>query len=115
MFKKDSVIEALFLEQFETVAHAKMGLFSALANAYSWRTKANLIKLILHIFGAKMFREGGEKDLLTLCIRFPTLTSRFSSIKSQDMEQRSVDMSEDKFSFNSTGIRTVMAMRPLVL
>lgn len=61
-----------------------------------------------------MFREGGEKDLLTLCIRFPTFTARFSSIKSQDVE-RSVDMSEDKFSFNSTGVRTVMAMRPLAL
>jgi hypothetical protein len=42
------------------------------------------------------------------------MTSRFSSIKSQDIE-RSVDMSEDKFSFNSTGVRTVMAMRPLAL
>lgn len=52
--------------------------------------------------------------MMTLCIRFPTITSRFSSIKSQDID-RSVDMSEDKFSFNSTGIRTVMAMRPLAL
>ena len=97
------------------VGNAKMGLFSALANSYSWKTKANLINLILKIYGVKMFRENGEKDLLTLCIRFPTFTARFSSIKSQDVEQRSVDMSEDKFSFNSTGVRTVMAMRPLAL
>lgn len=61
-----------------------------------------------------MFKEGGEKDLMILCIRFPTITSRFSSIKSQDID-KSVDKSEDKFSFNSTGIRTVMAMRPLAL
>lgn len=61
-----------------------------------------------------MFREGGEKDMLTLCIRFPTLTARFSSIKSQDIE-RSVDKSEDKFSYNSTGVKTVMKMQPLAL
>ena len=52
--------------------------------------------------------------MLTLCIRFPTLTARFSSIKSQDIE-RSVDKSEDKFSYNSTGVRTVMKMQPLAL
>ncbi len=91
-----------------------MGLFSALVNSYSWKTKANLINLILHIFGSKMFIEGEEKDLMSLCIRFPTVTSRFSSIKSQDVE-RSVDRSEDKFSFNSTGQKNMMAMRPLAL
>ena len=52
--------------------------------------------------------------MLTLCIRFPTLTARFSSIKSQDVD-RSVDKSEDKFSFNSTGVKTVMKMKPLTL
>ena len=91
-----------------------MGLFSALANSYSWKTKANLISLILKIYGIKMFREEGEKDLLTLCIRFPTVAARFSSIKSQDVE-RSADKSEDKFSFNSTGMKTVMKMQPLAL
>lgn len=62
----------------------------------------------------KMFREGGEKDLMALCIRYPTLVSRFSSVKSQDME-RSVDMSEDKISLNSTNVRSLMAMRPLCM
>jgi len=32
-----------------------------------------------------MFREGGDKDLMALCIRYPTLTARFSSVKSNDL------------------------------
>jgi len=59
-----------------------------------------------------MFKEGGEKDLMALCIRYPTLTVRFSSVKSTDIE-RSVDASEDKISLNSTNVRSFMAMRPL--
>lgn len=61
-----------------------------------------------------MFREGGEKDLMALCIRYPTLVTRYSSVKSQDIE-RSVDISEDKISLNSTMVRSLMAMRPLCM
>jgi hypothetical protein len=114
LFGRDLALRSRFIAHFENSPAAKMGIFSALANSYSWKTKANIISLILEIYGVRMFREGGEKDLLTLCVRFPTFAARRSSIKSQDVE-RSVDMSEDKFSFNSTGVRTVMAMRPLAL
>ena len=42
-----------------------------------------------------MFREGGEKDLLGLCIRFPTINPRVSSIKSQDQDPKAKVILDD--------------------
>lgn len=56
LFEKDATIQALFIEQFQNNTSCKMGIFSALANSYSWKTKANIINLILHIYGVKMFK-----------------------------------------------------------
>lgn len=40
-----------------------------------------------------------EKDLIGMCIRYPMMASRSSSVKS---ELESVDVSEDRLSLNST-------------
>lgn len=53
-FAKNKTVESLFLKEFESSKESKMSLFSALANSYSWRTKGNLIELILHIYGVKV-------------------------------------------------------------
>lgn len=53
-FAKNDAVEKLFLQVFESTKESKLGLFSALANSYSWRTKGNLIELILHIYGVKV-------------------------------------------------------------
>jgi hypothetical protein len=61
-----------------------------------------------------MFKEGpnADKDLMALCIRYPAQTARMSSIKSQDYE-KSIDVSEDKISFNSSNMRLFMTMKTM--
>jgi hypothetical protein len=88
-----------------------------LCSCTSWKTKGRIIDFILKLLQPNFFDEcTKEKEMLTLCIKYPTMNYfRNSSLKSREGcdSRDSMEYSEEKLSINSATMHKLIIINPI--